>query len=167
MATSSAGSDFALRHFRVEEEIHEFAHAPEERDAMAMGNFKIYTPWTMAESRARITAPAMLLSFLSAALYTSRGFPFPSPLSLSLSPFEIAMDSYYYDGRSSLLFAVPPVLRGERENGPGKWWNGEIPFWVFRRRSPKRSRCRSLSLSETPFSTLLAFSLKNIVVGQT
>ena len=98
-----------------------------------MGNFKIYIPGQLLARRIScITAPAMLLSFLSAALYTSRGFP-PSlsPPLFSVLPHSRAQ--WIVIIMMALRWLSRPVLRGERENGPG---DGGIPFCVFRRRPP-------------------------------
>ena len=58
--------------------------------------------------------------------------PVPSPRSPpSLSPFELAMDSYYYDGRRRRSSLSRPVLRGERENGPGNGGTEESHFGYY------------------------------------
>ena len=99
-----------------------------------MGNFKIYIPGQLLARRIScITAPAMLLSFLSAALYTSRGFPPSLYLSPLFSGLPHSRAQWIVIIMMALRWLSRPVLRGERENGPG---DGGIPFFVFRRRPP-------------------------------
>ena len=76
-------------------------------------------------------------SFLFSLLHFIPLGDFPSPpLSLlpspssPLSPFELAMDSYYYDGRRRSS-PSRPVLRGERENGPGNGGTEESHFGYY------------------------------------
>ena len=112
-----------------------------------MGNFKIYIPGRIS----CITAPAMLLSFLSAALYTSRGFPPLSPSPPLFSGLPHSRAQWIVIIMMALRWLSRPVLRGERENGPG---DGGIPFCVFRRRPPSDPDLTPFDMRYEPFSYL-------------